>query len=284
MAKEIHIKESIHQINSPEGNLHGVLTQYAEEPNETILVLISGGLIHKIGPNRIYVKLAREFAEEGFDSFRFDLSGIGESIIENIKSELEVHINDIRCVVEYLSKSYKKIILVGLCSGANIIYNYLKNENSIAGFIGINGHYIDEYKHSEIESILQPKIQSRYYKKKLFSLQNWFRVLSGKSNYKGILRALNNKILGKRGTLEGNKIQFTTSLNQLNCKIPICLIYAEGSTGYDAYLKTIKDHIYQNKLDNCTIYLIRKADHIFTPVRCQNKLVATILLWLTTNG
>ena len=50
------------------------------QKRKTGAVLLNAGLIHHIGPNRIYVKLARQIAALGIVALRFDLSGIGDSL------------------------------------------------------------------------------------------------------------------------------------------------------------------------------------------------------------
>jgi alpha-beta hydrolase superfamily lysophospholipase len=60
-------------------SLIGVITE--PDPPELgenpAIILSNAGLIHHIGPNRIYVKLARHLAENGYRVIRFDLSGVG---------------------------------------------------------------------------------------------------------------------------------------------------------------------------------------------------------------
>src|SRR5690606_5770247 len=54
-------------------------------PDETLaadapcIILLTAGLLHRPGPYRAYVDLARRLADAGYPVLRFDLSGIGES-------------------------------------------------------------------------------------------------------------------------------------------------------------------------------------------------------------
>ena len=43
------------------------------------VVLFNAGMLHRIGPNRVQVKLARALAARGLPSLRFDLHGLGDS-------------------------------------------------------------------------------------------------------------------------------------------------------------------------------------------------------------
>ena len=43
------------------------------------VLLFNAGVVHRIGPHRINVRLARQLAESGIPSIRFDLAGQGDS-------------------------------------------------------------------------------------------------------------------------------------------------------------------------------------------------------------
>ena len=49
------------------------------EAGQPWVVLLNAGIIHRIGPNRLYVQLARRLASRGHAVLRFDLAGIGDS-------------------------------------------------------------------------------------------------------------------------------------------------------------------------------------------------------------
>jgi len=66
----------------PSQTLVGIVTQPAPalaNPDLPAVVLLNAGLLHRVGPNRIYVQLARKLAGFGFTVLRFDFSGMGDS-------------------------------------------------------------------------------------------------------------------------------------------------------------------------------------------------------------
>ncbi len=67
-------------------SLVGILTDPQNEKGSNIQVgaiLLNSGILHRVGPGRTYVKMARELAALGFTVLRFDFSGIGDSKVRH---------------------------------------------------------------------------------------------------------------------------------------------------------------------------------------------------------
>jgi len=60
-------------------NLIGIHTSSAASSKRPGIVLVNSGVVHRAGPNRLYVNIARQLAAVGYPVLRFDLSGIGDS-------------------------------------------------------------------------------------------------------------------------------------------------------------------------------------------------------------
>lgn len=65
-----------------DGNGFGLLTRAQGDGNGLAVILFNAGLIHRSGPQRFHVELARRLASQGFDVFRFDLPGIGDAAMD----------------------------------------------------------------------------------------------------------------------------------------------------------------------------------------------------------
>jgi hypothetical protein len=59
--------------------LFGISTTVPSSRRSTGLVLANSGIVHRVGANRITVVLARRLAALGYESLRFDLSGLGDA-------------------------------------------------------------------------------------------------------------------------------------------------------------------------------------------------------------
>ncbi|MEO7432880.1 MAG: hypothetical protein ABIR62_12840 [Dokdonella sp.] len=105
----------------------GIATRPAS-PDKRAVLLLNAGAVGRIGPNRLYVALARTLAARGHLVLRVDLSGIGDSATRARAIENTVYgshvIDDIASSVAWLRQhGTGPIAAVGLCSGG---YHALK--------------------------------------------------------------------------------------------------------------------------------------------------------------
>lgn len=106
-----------------EQHLVGTLTLPARSPAQPVGVLLfNAGVIHRVGPHRINVKLARHLASLGFPSLRFDLSGQGDSRASTSAAPYrEQAVADLRAAMDQLHRSagVHRFAIAGICSGAD---------------------------------------------------------------------------------------------------------------------------------------------------------------------
>ena len=105
-----------------EPNLFGVLTEPTTDTGKRpLILLLNGGSAYRVGPNRLYVLLARHLAAQGFRSVRLDLSGLGDSVPPGCDGENDTYaansFRDIEFALDSLSGA-NGVVLLGLCSGA----------------------------------------------------------------------------------------------------------------------------------------------------------------------
>jgi dienelactone hydrolase len=134
------MKEAACQFGA-NAQLIGVITEPATSDARTAFVLVSAGLIPKAGPYRLYAQLARDAAAAGFLSLRFDLGGIGDSRqdLRSVPLKERTRI-DISAAIDYLSASrgIERVVLCGLCSGAEDSVRYAEKDARVAGVAAID--------------------------------------------------------------------------------------------------------------------------------------------------
>ena len=107
------------------GRLFGILTRSAQQPENTpkdaVFVFINAGLLHRAGPHRLHVRLARALASKGINSLRIDLGGLGDSLAKPGVMYPESVAVDFADVSELIESEFDNpsITLFGLCAGAD---------------------------------------------------------------------------------------------------------------------------------------------------------------------
>jgi Serine aminopeptidase, S33 len=91
----------------------------------TMLLLTNAGVIPRIGPHRLNVRLARRFAELGIGTFRFDMSGLGDSRRSSSRQSTgEQFVADAISAMELAKAEFgaDQFLMVGFCSGGDIAH------------------------------------------------------------------------------------------------------------------------------------------------------------------
>ena len=101
--------------------LSGVVTIPREGPEDApALVLLNAGATHRIGPNRLHVRLARRLAAAGTLVLRFDTAGVGDSETRRDGMPyVESVFVEVREALDLLAERFgvRRFVLGGICSG-----------------------------------------------------------------------------------------------------------------------------------------------------------------------
>jgi pimeloyl-ACP methyl ester carboxylesterase len=100
--------------------------------------------VHRIGPHRLYVTLARRWARLGFTVLRMDLSGIGDSataagVTENLCYP-DCAVADVQMALSALERAgvARRFILGGLCSGGDLTFQTALHDPRVVGALILN--------------------------------------------------------------------------------------------------------------------------------------------------
>ncbi len=167
-----------------EDHLFGVLvTPPAEVANRELpaIVLMNAGTVHRIGPHRHSVAMARRWARLGFHVLRVDLSGIGDSPAaegteENLCYPRDL-MKDLDETMNMLSGSIgaRRFILIGLCSGGDIAFKRALTDPRVAGVVMMNPRTFCVHDLALINTYQQ----ARYYQGSIFRKEKWLKLLKG---------------------------------------------------------------------------------------------------------
>lgn len=128
-----------------DGHLLGILTTPDEDrrvPDAPTALILNAGIVHRIGPFRLNVDIARHLAEQGFSTLRMDLSGLGDSGPRTGKLELENRAElDAADAMTFLQAEtgVNEFVIVGLCSGAYNAHCVAVKDERVVGGVFMDG-------------------------------------------------------------------------------------------------------------------------------------------------
>jgi pimeloyl-ACP methyl ester carboxylesterase len=163
-----------------------------------IVITNTAGSVHQ-GDSRLSVRFAREMAQRGIASLRFDARGIGDSPARSPDGTLDttasIHaestIDDVATAGAWLKrKGYDNVIAFGICSGAYSALRASLVEPAIAAVIAVN---LQRFYIPERLTLQELRNQRRNTMARLgpaiLKPGKWWLVLSGQRGFKPILKA-----------------------------------------------------------------------------------------------
>ncbi len=273
-------------------SLVGVLTDPPEAPTATDLpafVLLNAGLVHRVGPHRMFVQMARNLAAMGFVVLRFDHSGIGDSKIRDDHLPFEQSaISETREAMQCLStlRGSKRFVLVGLCSGTFTSFRTARGDARVVGIVLLNALLESPETISEeaAADAFSRKIARSYWHSKIFLPQSWLKFITGKASYKQICRVLylqlRSPLMRRRYDNYGPK-QVVADLRALVDRgVKLFFVYSEGTGVLEYFRLTLGDEI-SRIISNgkLTVEIMRETDHTFTLLRHQTRLLKLVCSW-----
>lgn len=107
------------------------------------LVLLNAGVIHRVGPHRLHVRLARTLAAAGRAALRIDLSGIGDSRpLAQGRGFRDSAVADVAAALDHLQARLgtRRALLFGICSGADNALAAALHDPRVAGIVLVDPH------------------------------------------------------------------------------------------------------------------------------------------------
>lgn len=262
-------------------SLIGVVTDPSTRngsPPKTAVILLNPGIVHRVAPGRMYVKMARALAAMGFVVLRFDFSGIGDSPARHDHLPFDKSaVRETQDAMHFLetTRSVRRFILLGGCSGARISLQTACCDPRVVGVFLINLQMTED--DSNLDQISR-SAAFYYWNFALFNLKSWCKLFTGKADYGNILRVLGFQ--ARRQFASGRKmspewIQLATNLRMLAERGAfVTFLYAE----YDPRLNDLREAVGRElkqlrALGKVRVQIIPRSDHTFSSIQDQDKLL-----------
>jgi alpha-beta hydrolase superfamily lysophospholipase len=300
----------------PEDRLFGVVTFASparESSSKPALLLLSGGVNHHVGQNRMYTRWARRWAAAGYTCLRFDLAGFGDAGTAHDGRDGKLHspesVADVRAAMDYLSQQCgsRTFALVGLCSGAlQGFYAALGDARIVSlGLLNWTRFMLDPTAlgSAAVSGIRdlgstahQRRYQSlRYYVRMAAGREVWRRLYQGEIDARGIVEhfvrrsigRVRSEVLHRLPVLYGNATARTTlarDFQRLAARnVKSCVVYNGDEPILDVFREKLGPHLGRLiRAKNTRLELVDGTDHVFTPLWSQEHVFELMTKYVIT--
>lgn len=268
-------------------SLVGILAEPTPEkrwPNAPMAVFLNSGIIHRVGASRLYVQIARQLADHGVTSLRFDYSGIGDSGSRKdsltFKESATVETREAMTWLEK-TKGGNAFALIGLCSGADMAYFVTLEDPRVTALVQLDPFayrtpkwYLRHY----APRVLNPavwihsvRVRVREFRDRLESTSDGDEASSVyiPPEYRRVFPP-RTEVESGLARLADRGVRFFVSITGNEAAINYPEQYEESFPGVD-----FADRLHVDYIPN--------ADHTFTNVAHQEFMAARILGWYREN-
>jgi hypothetical protein len=271
-------------------SLNGIVTYPKNGPGADLpaVILLNSGILHRVGPHRLYVKIGRALAAQGFLVLRFAFSGIGDSLSSDDDISVDERtVNELDEAMTYLGSENPsgKFVLMGICSGAEIAYKAQLNDSRVVGTVPINSRKLLDITDDKLASAVRNRFEARYMlQSSLFNPGSWLKLITGRADHRGILRKLKfllGKIFATAKEEYPDAQRIRSDIRSITDRgADLLLIYASRDWGLEYIRETLgRDTSDWHDSGRFRIEVI-KADHTFTLHSSQRELIDLIVNWL----
>lgn len=156
--------ERAHTFGDDAGLFGVVTTPETPRPDAPAVVLLNAGLVHRIGPFRMHVELARRLAKAGFFVLRLDQSALGDSLPRRGGLGYEERaVIDARQAMDFLEQRYERsrFVVAGLCAGAMNAHRVAVSDPRVVAGCLLDGYAYRTpsfWRHRLLTAAAQPKM------------------------------------------------------------------------------------------------------------------------------
>ncbi len=254
------------------------------------IVLLNAGMVHRVGPNRLYVKLARDLAAHGHVVLRFDFSGFGDSGVRRDHLPLE------KCMVDETSEAMSLLsarygcstfLLMGLCSGATASLRTAACNPRVIGAVLVNMRAGGD----EMRSYIMGRSALRKYSQVLARDRlHWIETIRKRMDLRrliNVVRAMGRDLVGRIGKSFPEAQQTASEMHAVTSRgARLLVLCSEWDPGLDFMKVVLKDlHSRFGASPALQHETITGSDHTFTEAGKRAELFGLIHGWVAkANG
>ena len=257
------------------------------DEREIGVLIVAGGPQYRIGSHRQFVLLARQLAENGYPTMRFDRRGMGDG--SGSARSFEHAGPDIATALVAMRKTcpgVRTIALWGLCDGASasLLYWHQTSDPAICGFALVNPWV-------RTAVTLSRARLKYYYLRRLGQADFWRKLLSGNLSggraaaelAQNVAASVRTRSIAVEGA--GWQREMTQALRQFPGPM-LLLLSGQDHTAreFTEWLQTTPELRSFDKRAQLTRSVIAEADHTFSTAAWRLEVEHATLAWLDSIG
>jgi hypothetical protein len=293
--------------------LYGMLHEPYDRRFESAIILLSAGIKSRVGPHRIYIKMADRFCAHGFVVMRLDSEGLGdsegeinESLTANVYGSMELGrlVTDAIDAMDWMQAQYGigRFILSGLCGGAITGLLAGARDDRVESLLGLGIPVIHANAGMDRQQYLTEIEWERTRKKylnKILQPRSWIRFFSFKSNYRLLLQSFLRKVksvdqlpdLGKNAGTVGISEErrdnfnhyFLDAFTRFAKKRKILFIFGEADRLWWEYQEKFENRYSETireNADHLKLKIIRDSNHVLSFKEWHEQAINISSEWL----
>lgn len=273
------------------------------------LLLLSPGIKGRVGPHRLYVKIAAHLVRLGFHVLRFDFPGLGDSqgtASETVLADMYNsilsgrYVDDTIAAMDWMESNYdvRRFVGSGLCGGAMTALLTASVDLRIECLLGIGLPTVLEGGPEDwARALTRHQISDlrTTYLSKLANPASWARFASGHSDYRAIWRVIMNRFVVRTSRAVADTPRVDSLPDNVNPRFAdaftamlesartVLLVYSGADRlGYQFRETFEKQH--GEKLRGWShhyqVHFIERANHILSDTAWVAELCAVAEAWL----
>jgi pimeloyl-ACP methyl ester carboxylesterase len=246
-------------------------------------VILNAGVLHRVGPHRLHVVLARRLAAAGVTCLRLDLGGIGDSVNSSDATTFrDSAVNDTRLALTGLAErtGAERFVIFGVCAGADNAIATALVDDRVAGIAVVDPHTYAS-KRGRLRS-LYTKLSARSPKESV----RWIAKVAERRARAALdrLRALRDRAEAPEEEEEGRSPpplgQFRADLNALVARDAKILAIYSGIHGAKYNHPNQLFELFPELRGKVESAYFSNANHTFTELDEQAELIALVSDWM----
>ena len=278
--------------------LFGILTAPALESGAApSIIMLNTGVEYHVGPHRLYVPLAREWAAHGHLVLRFDLGGIGDSAPPPdapVNVAYPQHMLDnMQDAIAFVRKEapHRQVIVAGLCSGGWLAFQAARDGLAVDAIVSVNPPLYLRDGADGMQWITEGDELERY-RQSIRDPSKWAKALRGDASYATFVRvaasALSRRVAARVSGVLGDTVPDGLSRDLCTIadrRIKSLFVFSEGDDGLEYFRLHAQPALRLAKVrDFVQHVVVEGAGHTFRPRSAQHTLRELLIDFVGAHG